>query len=141
MPAPRHGIGAVAVADTIFIIGGGPVAGFGVTDVNSGFVPPSPTPTALAPHEAPPDHTVLYQNHPNPFSSTTTIRFSTARPAFVTLTLYDLLGRAVATPLRRQLPPGEHALAWHPGDLPNGVYLYRLHTGAFTATRSLVLLR
>ena len=141
MPTPRHGIGAIAVADTIFIIGGGPVAGFGVTNVNAGFVPPAPTSTALAPDEAPPDQVVLYQNHPNPFSTATTIRFSTARPAHVTLTIYDLLGRAVATPLRRRLSPGEHVLAWHPDGLPNGVYLYRLNTDGFTAAKTLVLLR
>ena len=141
MPAPRHGIGAVAAADTIFIIGGGPVAGFGVTNVNSGFVPPAPTSTAATRDEAPPDQITLYQNHPNPFTAETTIRFATTRPAPVTLTIYDLLGRVVATPLRRRLPSGEHAVAWHPDGLPGGAYFYRLTTSDFTATKALVLLR
>ena len=141
MPAPRHGIGAVAVADTIFIIGGGPVAGFGVTNVNAGFVPPAPTPTALDADEAPPDEPTLPQNHPNPFATATTIRFTTARPADITLAIYDLLGRVVATPVRQRLPAGRHAVAWHPDGLPGGVYLYRLNADGYTATKTMMLIR
>ena len=141
MPVPRHGIGAVAVADTIFIIGGGPVAGFGVIDTNAGFVPPKPTPTAAAAEAPLPDAMVVHQNHPNPFSSRTTIRFVLPQPAAVTLTIYDLLGRTVTALVRDRLPAGEHRAAWNAGDLPNGVYLYRLTADGFTTTKSLVVLR
>ncbi len=141
MPVPRHGIGAVAVADTIFIIGGGPRAGFAVTDDNSSYVPPTPTPTAITAEVPLPDGVVVYQNHPNPFSSRTTIRFAIPRPAAVTLTIYDLLGRAVTTLVRGRLPAGEHRAAWHADDHPNGVYLYRLTADGFATTKSLVVLR
>ena len=141
MPEPRHGIGAVAVADTIFIIGGGPRAGFAVTDDNSSYVPPTPTPTAITAEAPLPDGVVVYQNHPNPFSSRTTIRFAISRPAAVTLTIYDLLGRAVTTLIRGRLPAGEHQAAWHADGHPNGVYLYRLTTDGFATTKSLVVLR
>ena len=141
MPVPRHGIGAVAVADTIFIIGGGPVAGFGVTSTNAGFVPPKPTPTAVADEAPLPGAVVVYPNHPNPFASRTTIRFALSRPAAVTLTIYDLLGRAVTTLIRDQLPAGEHEASWHAADHPNGVYLYRLTADGFATTKSLVVLR
>ena len=141
MPAPRHGIGAVAVADTIFIIGGGPVAGFGVTTTNAGYIPPKPTSTDVAAETPLPEGVVVQQNHPNPFSSRTTIRFALPRPAAVTLTIYDLLGRAMTTLVRERLPAGEHEATWHAGDLPPGVYLYRLTADGFAATKSLVVLR
>ncbi len=141
MPVPRHGIGAIAVADTIFIIGGAPMAGFAVINTNSGYVPPTPTPTAITAEAPLSDGVVVYQNHPNPFSSRTTIRFAISRPASVTLTIYDLLGRVVTTLVRGRLPAGEHRAAWHADDHPNGVYLYRLTADGFATTKSLVVLR
>ena len=71
----------------------------------------------------------------------TTIRFSIPRPAAVTLTIYDLLGRAVKTLVRGRLQAGEHQATWIADDHPNGVYLYRLTADGFTATKSLVVLR
>jgi len=141
MPVPRHGIGAVAVADTIFIIGGGPEPGFGVINTNSGYVPPRLAPTAVTADAPVPGGVVVYQNHPNPLSSRTTIRFTIPRPAAVTLTIYDLLGRAVATLVRGRLQAGEHQAAWLADDHPNGVYLYRLTADGFTTTKSLMVLR
>lgn len=141
MPDARHGIGAVAVADTIFISGGGPVAGFGVTSVNAGYVPPGPTPTAVVADALVPGEVVVYQNHPNPVASRTTIRFEVSRPVAVTLTIYDLLGREVATLVRGRLQAGAHQAVWHAEEFPNGVYFYRLTADGFTTTKSLVMRR
>ena len=81
----------------------------------------------------------LRANTPNPFTTSTTFRFRMASAADVTLTVYDLLGREVATVLDRNLGPGRHEVPWTAGDLPGGVYLYRLSTAEAVATSRFVL--
>jgi hypothetical protein len=77
---------------------------------------------------------------PNPFRSATDIRFTLAAAADVTLTVYDLAGREVATPVRgERLGPGPHAAAFDGRDLPSGVYLCALRAGRETDTRKIVL--
>ena len=140
MPVPRHGLGAVAVGDTIFIIGGGPVAGFGTTNINAGYIPPQPAPTAIETDAPPPDAIALFQNYPNPFSQNTTIRFSLSHPTEVRLTVYDLLGRAVETLVQGNLNAGLHETLWQSHAHPPGLYLYRLHAGTSVTTKTLVRL-
>ena len=94
----------------------------------------------------------LYQNYPNPFNPTTRITFSL--PSFgsnhakgrdgvglVSLKIYDLLGREVATLVNERLSPGTYAREWNATGMPSGVYFYRLSTPNFVQTRKLVLLR
>jgi hypothetical protein len=95
--------------------------------------------------EDPPDHPriVLEQNFPNPFASPTTIAFALAEAGAVTVTVYDLLGRRVATLLDAPLPAGPHAVTWDGTDAqrraaPGGLYLYRLSLGGHTVTRVMV---
>jgi glucose/arabinose dehydrogenase len=86
----------------------------------------------------------LEQNHPNPFSGSTTIRFHLAEPGPVTLTVYDVLGRVVATIVQDELPAGAHAVTWDLSGLPSvasGVYLYRLSNGQDGSTRVMTVLR
>ncbi len=68
----------------------------------------------------------LFQNHPNPFNPTTTIRYALPRESFVTLKIFNLLGQEVVTLVDEMKPMGEHQVQWQAGDLPSGVYLYRL---------------
>jgi N-acetylneuraminic acid mutarotase len=137
MPFPRHGIGAAPVADTIFVIGGGPVQGFGVSDVNSGFVV-SPTTTVHNDNEAPADF-ALYQNHPNPFNPSTTIRFTmpTAGPA--SLKIFDVLGNEIATLVNGKIEAGAHEIRWQANHVPAGIYFYRLQTHKQALTRKLII--
>ncbi len=78
----------------------------------------------------------LLQNYPNPFNPTTTIRYDLPAQSEVTITVYDVLGRAVRHLVRDVQPAGSHALVWQ-GDndagqgVASGVYFYR-----YTATRS-----
>ena len=67
----------------------------------------------------------LYQNYPNPFNPSTTISFSTVRPGQVTLKVYDVLGREVATLINGLLDGGYHTVRWE-ADVATGVYFYRL---------------
>ncbi len=81
----------------------------------------------------------LYAHAPNPFSTSTTFHFRLTTAADVTLTVYDVLGREVATVLDGNLVSGRHEVPWTPGELPGGVYLYRLSTADAVATSRLVL--
>jgi photosystem II stability/assembly factor-like uncharacterized protein len=83
----------------------------------------------------------LCQNFPNPFNPTTTISFSLPSQAFVSLKVFDALGREVSTLVNEELSAGDHVLEWNAVNMPSGVYYYRLRAGASTQTRKLVLLR
>lgn len=87
----------------------------------------------------------LRQNHPNPFSGRTTIRFELPAETSVRLEVFDAQGRLVRTLAKSQFPPGFHALDWDERDaygrqVGSGVYLYRIHAGAFRDQKKMVLL-
>jgi hypothetical protein len=88
-----------------------------------------------------PVHFDLDQNYPNPFNPATTISFDLPAPSFVSLIVFDALGREASTIVSEELPAGTHARRWNAADLAGGVYFYRLQAGSFTATKKLVLLR
>jgi hypothetical protein len=88
-----------------------------------------------------PNDYYLFQNYPNPFNPTTTIRFLVPQLLHVTLKVFDLLGREVATLVDGELNPGEHAVVFNAKDLPSGVYFYRLITTAFTQTKSMEVIK
>ncbi len=83
----------------------------------------------------------LDQNYPNPFNPTTTIQFALPQRSNVTLKLYDILGRRVATLVDEELEPGVHKVNFDAEDLASGVYFYRIQAEAFVRTKKLMLLR
>ncbi|MDP1759858.1 MAG: T9SS type A sorting domain-containing protein [Candidatus Woesebacteria bacterium] len=88
-----------------------------------------------------PTHFSLDQNYPNPFNPTTTISFSLPSKSFVSLKVFDDLGREVSTVLSEVLSAGNYTRQWNASDLTSGIYFYRLQAGSFTETKKLVLLR
>lgn len=92
---------------------------------------PGEAPTAFA----------LHANYPNPFNPQTTIRFDVTAPAHVRLSIFDVLGRKVATLIDQPLPPGTHQAIFDARDLPSGAYFYRLEAAAYQETRRMVLLK
>lgn len=88
-----------------------------------------------------PDGYALYQNYPNPFNPATSIAFDLPTAVQVSLRVYDITGREVATPADDVYPAGHHELAFDGGSLPSGVYFYRLQAGSFTECRKMVLLK
>jgi hypothetical protein len=88
----------------------------------------------------------LIQNYPNPFNSSTTISFVLAGNSFVSLKIYDSLGRLVYTIAEQDLTEGTHQFKWN-GKHRNGVsastgiYFYKLVTYEFSATRKLILIK
>jgi hypothetical protein len=83
----------------------------------------------------------LFQNYPNPFNPRTTISFYSPSRLFVSLKVYDLLGREVSTIVDEELPIGYYPRQWDARGLASGIYFYRLTAGSFIQTRKLVLLR
>jgi len=83
----------------------------------------------------------LQQNYPNPFNPSTHIRFSVQGSGFVTLKVYDILGREVRALVNDKLQPGSYEVTFDAEGLASGVYVYRLTAGEFTQTKRMVLMR
>jgi tetratricopeptide (TPR) repeat protein len=87
----------------------------------------------------PPTEFALEQNYPNPFNPTTTLRFAIPQNEHVTLKVYDLLGREVATLESGFKSAGAYQTLFDASALSSGVYIYRLTAGSFTALRKIVV--
>jgi len=83
----------------------------------------------------------LGQNYPNPFNPSTTIRFLVSEAGQVTLRVFDLVGKEVATLVDEPLQPGSYETTFNAKGLASGVYLYRLQAGNFVETKRLILLK
>lgn len=90
-----------------------------------------------------PTEFALSQNYPNPFNPSTTIRFSLANSEAVSLRVYDVLGREVATLIDAEtMTSGAHSVQFDATDLASGMYLYRLEAGSnFVQTKQMMLLK
>jgi hypothetical protein len=83
----------------------------------------------------------LEQNYPNPFNPSTTIKFQIPSKGFVTLKIYDIIGREVTTLVNGFQEAGLHNVKFDASKLPSGVYLYRITTGTYVETKKLVLIK
>jgi hypothetical protein len=84
---------------------------------------------------------LLNQNYPNPFNPTTIISFTLPAKSFVTLKVFDSLGREVSTLVSNELSPGTYSKQWNAQGLSSGTYFARLQTKTFVETKKLVLLK
>lgn len=83
----------------------------------------------------------LCDNYPNPFNPTTTINYSIQLDGFVSLKVYDILGREVASLVNENKPAGFYSIEFDATELPSGIYLYKLASGKFNETKKLVLMK
>lgn len=88
-----------------------------------------------------PNSFALRQNYPNPFNPRTVIAFDLPQRSSVTLKLYDVLGKEVATLASGDFPAGRFQAVWDASSFPSGVYLYQLEAETYSETRRLVLQR
>ena len=84
---------------------------------------------------------LLQQNYPNPFNTLTIINYEIRFQANVSLKLYDILGREVATLVNEQQPAGRYKVDFTENNLSSGVYFYTLRTNNFSQTNKMVLLK
>ena len=83
----------------------------------------------------------LKQNYPNPFNPTTTINFTLPVDDVVSLVVYNAIGEQVRVLQNGMLEAGVHTFNFNGGDLPSGLYLYRLSTSANTQVRKMMLVK
>ncbi len=83
----------------------------------------------------------LYPNWPNPFNSTTMIRYDVPSAGKVSLTMFNLLGQRVATLFDRHQLAGSHTIAWNASSLPSGLYFCRMNAVGFVQTRKMLLVK
>jgi hypothetical protein len=88
-----------------------------------------------------PENPSLFQNYPNPFNPSTAVRYTLPVASSVKLSVYDLLGREVATLVNARQTAGSYTIRFSAPEMPSGVYLYRLIAGSHAETRSMILLR
>jgi hypothetical protein len=84
---------------------------------------------------------VLNQNYPNPFNPVTKISYEIPAASFVTMRIFDILGREVSMPVNEFLPPGSHQVEFYSGQLPTGTYYYTLQVGNHSETKKMILMR
>lgn len=83
----------------------------------------------------------LYQNYPNPFNPFTLIGYQLPVNVFVTVKVFDVLGREIETLVNKYQNAGNYSVQFNASNLPSGVYFYRLETGTFHETKKLLLLK
>lgn len=83
----------------------------------------------------------MKQNYPNPFNPTTTIEFGIPKQEFVSLKVYDMLGREVSTLVSQNLNQGVYKYTFQTSGLSSGMYFYVLNSGTFKQTKQMVLIK
>jgi len=81
------------------------------------------------------------QNYPNPFNPSTTINYQLPKDGFVTLIIYDILGREVKTLVNEYKAQGRYEVNFNAGNLASGVYIYRIKVNDFSSAKKLLLMK
>jgi hypothetical protein len=90
-----------------------------------------------------PDKYSLSQNYPNPFNPNTNIKYQITNnlPRQVTVKIFDILGKEIATLVNEKQSPGTYEVNWDGSAYPSGVYFYKLTAGDFTETKKMILIK
>ena len=88
-----------------------------------------------------PDACKLSQNYPNPFNPSTSMQYTINSRQFVTLKVYDVLGKEIATLVNEEKPAGEYKVEFNAATLPSGIYFYQLKAGQYSETKKMILLK
>ena len=83
----------------------------------------------------------LEQNYPNPFNPSTTIAFTLKSTSFVSLKIFDAMGRDIATLVSDVMPAGAYTREWNASAFASGTYFYRLRAGSYVETKCLTLVK
>jgi len=88
-----------------------------------------------------PDRFEMQQNYPNPFNPVTVIKYQLPKTVFVSLVVYDGLGREVEVIYEGQQSPGYYEATFDASQLTSGVYFYKLMTDGFTGTKKMLMIK
>ncbi len=100
-----------------------------------------PVTAVSTPLQEPPRSFSLSQNYPNPFNPTTKIEYALSSKQYVELSVFDVLGRKVATLVNQFQNPGDYSIEFDGTKFPSGVYFYRLESGPNVITRKMALIK
>jgi hypothetical protein len=101
-----------------------------------------PSPLGIRSTNSDPEVYYLAEAYPNPFNSSTNIKFSIPQSEFVSLKIYNMIGQELAVLVSRELTPGTYKYTWSStGGIASGVYLYRLQAGDHIETGKMVLMK
>jgi len=92
-------------------------------------------------HQELPTDIFLAQNYPNPFNPVTNIHYRLPASSLVCLYIYNLTGQELVRLVEEFQQPGDYAVQWDSRNYPAGIYLYRISTGNYSATRKCLLLK
>ena len=106
----------------------------------------APTDVASESESEIPERITLHQNFPNPFNPSTTIRFDIAAAADVSVVVFDVLGREIATLVDRRIAAGSHSVTWDGLSdagraVPSGTYVVRVQSGDERSSRTMTLIK
>lgn len=88
-----------------------------------------------------PEFYSLFQNYPNPFNPNTIIRFQIKDSRFVSLKVYDILGKEITILINEKKSPGIYEVTFDGGNIASGVYFYKIQAGDFIQVKKMVLLK
>ena len=83
----------------------------------------------------------LYQNYPNPFNPATNIKYQITNNKLVTLRIYDVLGKEIATLVNEKQSPGVYEVTWDASQYSSGIYFYKLTAGDFSEVKRMVFIK
>jgi hypothetical protein len=86
-----------------------------------------------------PNEYSLDQNYPNPFNPSTKISYSIKEEGLVTLKVYDILGKEIATLINENKPEGNYEVEFNASALPSGLYIYKIQSGSFSDVKKMLL--
>lgn len=88
-----------------------------------------------------PEKFILEQNYPNPFNPSTVIQYQIPSAGFVSLIVYDMMGREVANLVNENQAAGSYSVSFNASKLSSGVYYYKIETGGFSDTKKMMLIK
>lgn len=83
----------------------------------------------------------LYNNYPNPFNPSTSIKYDVPKNTFVNLSVYDILGRLVTNLVNRDMTAGRYDVVWDAKNYASGTYIYKLEAGDFSDVKKMILVK
>ncbi|MFC2085402.1 ethylbenzene dehydrogenase-related protein [Bacteroidota bacterium] len=84
---------------------------------------------------------VLSQNYPNPFNPTTTIEFKITDRNFVSIKVYDVLGKEIKTLVNQEMSQGVYSIKFDSENLSSGIYFYKIEAGSFVDIKKMILMK
>lgn len=97
--------------------------------------------TDVGENSSTPTEFMLYENFPNPFNPSTTIRYSIPETAYTSVIVFDALGNEVSTLVNESKSTGTYEVQFNASSLSSGIYYYTLQSGSFSDTKKMILLK